>query len=29
LKATFGFSIKINLLSILGMFLGAYLYKQM
>ncbi|HET6675099.1 MAG TPA: DUF4321 domain-containing protein [Nitrospiraceae bacterium] len=29
LKVTFGFSIKVNLLSILGMFLGAYLYKQM
>jgi hypothetical protein len=29
LKLTFGFSIKVNLLSILGMFLGAYLYKQM
>jgi hypothetical protein len=29
LKVTFGFSIKINLLSILGMLLGAYLYKQM
>jgi len=29
LKLTFGFSIKVNLLSVLGMFLGAYLYKQM
>ena len=29
LKLTFGFSIKVSLLSVLGMFLGAYLYKQM
>ncbi|MEX5216671.1 MAG: DUF4321 domain-containing protein [Nitrospiraceae bacterium] len=29
IKLTLGFSIKVNLLSILGMFLGAYLYKQM
>ena len=29
LKLTFGFSLKVSLLSVLGMFLGAYLYKQM
>ncbi len=29
LKLTFGFGIKVSLLSVLGMFLGAYLYKQM
>ncbi|HET9962744.1 MAG TPA: DUF4321 domain-containing protein [Nitrospiraceae bacterium] len=29
MKFTFGFSLKVNLLSVLGMFLGAYLYKQM
>ena len=29
LKLTFGFNIKVSLLSVLGMFLGAYLYKQM
>jgi hypothetical protein len=29
MKLTFGFNIKVNLLSVLGMFLGAYLYKQM
>lgn len=28
LKFTFGFLLKINLLSILGMLLGAYLYKH-
>lgn len=27
-KLTLGFILKINLLSILGMFLGIYLYKQ-
>ena len=27
-KLTLGFSIKINLLSILGMFVGVYLYKH-
>jgi len=29
LKLAFGLSIKVSLLSVLGMFLGAYLYKQM
>jgi hypothetical protein len=29
LKVTFGFSLKMNLLTFLGMFLGIYLYKQM
>lgn len=28
LKFTFGFLLKINLLSVLGMLLGAYLYKH-
>ncbi len=28
LKLTLGFSIKINFLSILGMFMGVYLYKH-
>ncbi|MBD0316052.1 MAG: DUF4321 domain-containing protein [Nitrospiraceae bacterium] len=27
-KLTFGFSIKVNILSILGMFVGVYLYKH-
>jgi hypothetical protein len=29
LKVTFGFVLKMNLLTFLGMFLGIYLYKQM
>jgi hypothetical protein len=29
LKVTFGFLLKMNLLTFLGMFLGIYLYKQM
>lgn len=29
LKFTFGFSIKMNLLTFLGIFLGLYLYKQL
>ena len=28
LKFTIGFSLKVNLLSILGMFIGVYLYKR-
>ncbi len=28
LKLTFGFSLKVSLLSVLGMFLGVYLYKN-
>ena len=28
LKLTFGFRLKINLLTLLGMFLGTYLYKN-
>ncbi len=28
LKLTLGFSIKINIISVLGMFIGAYLYKH-
>ena len=28
IKLTFGFALKINLLSLLGMFLGIYLYKN-
>lgn len=28
IKVAFGFSLKINLLSIIGIFLGIYLYKQ-
>ncbi|MES4786650.1 MAG: DUF4321 domain-containing protein, partial [Nitrospiraceae bacterium] len=28
LKVTFGFTVKMNLLTFLGMFLGIYLYKH-